>query len=68
MTTKTFVVPNISCEHCAHTIKMELEDLTGVSQVDADVESRRVTVEYAEPANWDEIEATLVEINYPPQG
>ena len=68
MTTKTVTVPNISCEHCTHTIKMELEDLAGVTQVDADVDSKRVTVEYTDPASWEEIESTLVEINYPPQG
>jgi len=66
MTSKTFVVPNISCGHCVHTIKMEVSDLQGVKSVTADEESRRVTVEWEEPASWDQISTLLQEINYPP--
>ncbi len=67
MTSKTFVVPNISCGHCTHTIEMEVGDLTGVTSVKADQASRKVTVEWQDPATWDQIEALLKEINYPPE-
>jgi copper chaperone len=66
MQSKTFVVPNIHCDHCTHTIKMEVSDLAGVEGVEADVDSRRVTVSWDNPATWDEIKALLEEINYPP--
>jgi copper chaperone len=66
MLSKTFTVPNISCGHCTHTIKMELGELAGVKSVEADVASRQVTVEWDPPASWDQIKATLVEINYAP--
>jgi copper chaperone len=66
MTTKTFTVPNISCGHCTHAIKMELGELPGVRSVEADVATKNVTVEWQEPANWDRIKALLEEINYPP--
>lgn len=66
MASKTFTVPNISCGHCTHTIKMELSDLAGVKSVSADQESKLVTVEWEAPATWEQIQATLVEINYPP--
>lgn len=66
MTSKTFVVPNISCSHCTHTIEMELGDLVGVEQVKADEATKQVTVTYDEPATWEQIVATLEEINYPP--
>lgn len=65
---KTFTVPNISCGHCVHTVKMEVGDITGVQRVDADEESKQVTVVWDEPATWDQIRDTLVEINYPPEG
>lgn len=65
---KTFTVPNISCGHCVHTIKMELGDIAGVQRVDADEQSKQVTVVWDEPASWDQIRNTLVEINYPPEG
>jgi copper chaperone len=66
MTTKTFTVPNISCGHCTHAIKMELGEVPGVRRVEADVATKNVTVEWQEPASWDTIKSILVEINYPP--
>jgi copper chaperone len=66
MTTKTFVVPNISCGHCTHTIESELADVAGVQSVQADQATKQVTVAFDAPATWDEIVATLEEINYPP--
>ena len=67
MTSKTFVVPNISCGHCTHTIEMEVGDLAGVSSVKAEEGSKKVTVEWGDPASWEQIESLLQEINYPPQ-
>jgi len=67
MTTKTFVVPNISCGHCTSTIELELTDLAGVTSVNAEQESKQVTVTWESPATWDSIESLLTEINYPPQ-
>ncbi len=67
MTTKTFVVPSISCGHCTSTIELELTDLEGVSSVKAEQESKQVTVSWDAPATWESIESLLTEINYPPQ-
>jgi copper chaperone CopZ len=64
---KTFVVPNISCGHCTHTIEMELGELEGVTYINAEQESKQVTVKWEEPASWEKIRALLQEINYPPQ-
>ena len=66
MSSKTFEVPNISCKHCVMTIKNEVSDLAGVKSVSADQATRVVTVEWDAPATWDQIQALLVEINYPP--
>ncbi len=66
MSTKTFVVPNISCGHCTHTIETELSDMVGVAAVKADQATKQVTVEWNAPATWEKIVATLEEINYPP--
>ena len=35
MTTQTYVVPNISCSHCTHTIERELAFVDGVESVHA---------------------------------
>ena len=65
--TKTFVVPNISCDHCVRSIKNELTELKGVAAVQADAQTKTVTVEWADPANWEQIKTALVEIDYAPQ-
>ena len=44
MASKTFLVPNISCNHCVMTIERELGELEGVASVDADIETKNVTV------------------------
>ena len=67
MTKKTFIVPNISCGHCTRTIESELGELAGVTGVKAEAASKQVTVEWEEPATWDNIRALLEEINYPPE-
>lgn len=66
MSSKTFEVPNISCGHCVMTIKNEVSDLKGVTSVNADRNTRLVTVEWTDPATWEQIKNLLVEINYPP--
>lgn len=66
MTTKTFTVPNISCGHCTNTIEMEVGELEGVRRVSAEETSKQVTVEWEEPATWEQIKATLEEIEFPP--
>ena len=66
MSSKTVTVPAISCGHCTNTIQMEVSDLPGVISVSADVDSKEVTVEWGEPANWVQIEALLQEIDFPP--
>ena len=66
METKTVVVPNISCGHCVHTIESEVSELPGVKAVNADEQTKKVTVEWGDPATWQTIENTLKEIDYPP--
>jgi copper chaperone CopZ len=67
MDRKTFVAPNISCEHCVHTIENEVAEIAGVKSVKAEQASKQVTVEWEQPADWGKIEKVLVEINYPPE-
>ncbi len=68
MATRTVTIPNISCHHCAHTIKRELAQVDGVTRVDVNIEAKEVTVEWQDPqTRWQDIQTTLEEINYPPQ-
>lgn len=66
MERKVFTVNQISCGHCTGAIEEEVGEIAGVSLVEADIDSKRVMVEWDSPASWDVIKAKLVEIEYPP--
>ena len=66
MSTVTYQVPNISCDHCVNTIQMELSEIEGVSSVVASQSDRQVRVDFGPPATEAKIADTLIEINYPP--
>ena len=65
MNTLTFKIPNISCQHCLHTIKTEVGELPGVKSIEGSVATRAVTIGYDDPATREQIEALLAEIEYP---
>ena len=65
MTTVTYLIPNISCNHCVHTIKTEVSDLAGVTAVDANQATKQATITFQPPATEDKIRELLAEINYP---
>ena len=52
MTEKTVSVPAISCHHCLMTIKREVSEIKGVTSVEGDVQGKRVTIAWKEPADW----------------
>lgn len=65
MITKTLQVPNISCHHCVRTIQRELGQVKGVAEVQADVETKRVSVKVDTPETLETVLQTLREIGYP---
>jgi len=65
MDTISLTIPNISCGHCIHTIKMELMEMEGVTEVTADLAAKQVNVVFSAPANEEAIKNLLKEINYP---
>lgn len=66
MQSKTFTVPNIGCDGCVRTIVNELTQQAGVTHVTADRDTKVVTVQWDDPATWEQIQATLKEIDYAP--
>lgn len=67
MDTKTFKVPNMTCNGCISTVRGEIEQLTGVINVDINKPAQLVTVEWNAPASWELIEKALIEIEYAPE-
>jgi copper ion binding protein len=68
MTTVTYTVPAIHCDHCTHTIEMEVGELQGVQSVKADQASKKVVITFDAPASEEKIKALLAEIEYPVGG
>lgn len=68
MSEKTFTVPNITCGHCVKTIEREVGEIPGVTAVQADEATKRVTVQWNESeASWQAVKELLAEIDYPPE-
>ena len=66
MNTVTYKVPNITCGHCVHTIKMEVGDLEGVKSVDGVIDEQSIVVEFDDPTTEKQIVDLMTEIYYPP--
>jgi len=67
MTTVTYHVPAVHCDHCQMTIEREVGELPGVVSVSVDVEGKKAKVDFGPPATDEQIEAFLDEIGYTPQ-
>lgn len=66
METRSFLVPNMTCNGCVSTVKGEIEQIEGVVNVEVNKPAQLVTVEWQTPASWKAIENALVDIAYPP--
>jgi copper chaperone CopZ len=51
--------------HCVHTIKTELSEIDGVKSVEADAATKKVVINFDDPASETELEQALEDINYP---
>ena len=66
MTTTVLSVPDISCEHCQNAITGALSPVEGVRNVDVNVESKQVRVDYDETVvDLNRLKAVLQEEEYP---
>ena len=61
--TAIYNVPDISCNHCKHSIESEVSQVQGVEAVDVDVKAKAVTV-VAEPLDNEAIVAAIDEAGY----
>jgi copper chaperone len=66
MATSVLNVPDISCEHCERTILNALGPIAGVRQVNVDIPTKQVRVDYDEShVSLDQMKAVLQEEDYP---
>jgi copper chaperone len=63
-TTNSYKVEGMTCGHCVAAVTEELSKLKGVSHVDADLTSGRVTIESNHPLDSADVAAAVDEAGY----
>lgn len=64
MTTKTFLVPGMTCGHCKGAVTDELSKINGVTNIDVDLDSKRVTIESEAVVEWQVIVDAIDEAGF----
>lgn len=64
MSTATYTVVGMTCSHCVASVTEEVGNVAGVTSVDVDLATGRLTVDSDEPIAADQIRAAVVEAGY----
>ncbi|WP_372595082.1 heavy-metal-associated domain-containing protein [Actinotalea sp.] len=67
MSTQTVGVAGMTCQHCVHSVKEEIGELAGVTDVQVELNNggtSQVTITAAEPLDADAIAAAVTEAGY----
>jgi copper chaperone len=62
--TATFTVSGMTCEHCVASVSDEVLEIAGVTGVDVDLQTGRLTVTSDQPVSEEEVAAAVVEAGY----
>lgn len=64
MSSQTYTVTGMTCGHCVSSVTEEVTAIPGVSDVQVDLESGRLTVSAAEPVDEAQVRAAVEEAGY----
>lgn len=64
MTTSTYTVKGMTCGHCVSSVKEEVGEVPGVTGVDVDLESGRLTVHSSGAIETAQVKAAVEEAGY----
>jgi copper chaperone len=64
MTTNTYTVTGMTCAHCVGSVRAEVSQIPGVTDVQVDLETGRVTVTSEAPIDVETIRASVDEAGY----
>ena len=62
--TATFTVSGMTCSHCVASVKEEVSEIAGVTQVDVDLETGRLVVVSPDPIDPAAVRAAVDEAGY----
>ncbi len=64
MSTETFTVTGMTCDHCSRSVSAEVSAVAGVTAVDVDLGTGKVTVTSEQPVSTDKIREAVEEAGY----
>ena len=64
MTTATYKVQGMTCDHCVHAVTTELSGIDGVTEVDVDLAAGTATVTSEAPLDQSVVAAAVDEAGY----
>lgn len=64
MTTANYTVTGMTCNHCVASVTEEVSEVAGVTGVDVDLASGRLTVTSGAPVDEASVRAAVVEAGY----
>jgi copper chaperone len=64
MSTATYTVTGMTCQHCVASVTEEVSEISGVTGVEVDLASGALRVTSAEPVSDDAIAAAVTEAGY----
>lgn len=64
MTTTVFSVPGMTCGHCKQAVTTEIGKIAGVSSIDIDLDTKKVTVTSSDPLEWSEVVSAVDEAGF----
>lgn len=64
MSTTTYTVQGMTCDHCVQAVRSEIEKIDGVTGVEVDLDSGAVAVESSSPVDDAAVRAAVDEAGY----
>lgn len=58
------IVDGMTCSHCESSVTKALTDVSGVSNVDVNLETKEVNVEYSEDVNKESLKEAVEDIGF----
>jgi copper ion binding protein len=64
MTMTVFSVPGMTCGHCKQAVTTEVGKIAGVSSIEVDLDTKKVTVTSSEPLSWSDVVSAIDEAGF----
>ncbi|MBN2158771.1 MAG: heavy-metal-associated domain-containing protein [Spirochaetes bacterium] len=62
---KILTALDMSCDHCKMTIEKAVKELSGITQVNADPDTKKITIDFDEHVvSLDDIKGVIIEAGY----